>query len=330
MEKTTFGIVGVGHLGEIHTRIASQSQNIDLIGLFDLDQKRGQVVAEKYKTHLFSSLEELLKNVEAVSIVVPTENHYETARTSLEHGCHLFIEKPITAKTHEARSLIKMANENRLKLQVGHIERFNPAFLALQEYSLQPLFIESHRLSQFNPRGTDVSVILDLMIHDIDIVLHLIQSPLESIQACGVSVVSNSEDIANVRLIFANQAVANLTTSRISAKGMRKMRLFQRHAYVTIDFLQRESEILTLKDESEDHFEAGQRMRMSTIGVGEYQKNLILEKPRHPEVNSLQMELEGFAQAIQKNSPVMVPGEEGLRALEVALIILDQIKRPQD
>src|SRR6056297_766044 len=330
MKRTSLGIIGVGHLGEIHTKIAAQSQQIDLIGIYDIDQERGQIVAEKYKTHLFPDLETLLKKVEAVSIVVPTENHYKTARTSLEHGCHLFIEKPITAKTQEAKSLIKMAKENQLKLQVGHIERFNPAFLSLQGYSLQPLFIESHRLSQFNPRGTDVSVILDLMIHDIDIVLNLIQSPLESIQACGVSVVSNSEDIANVRLSFANQAVANLTTSRISAKSMRKIRLFQRHAYVTIDFLQRESEIMTLQNESDWSFENTQRIQMSTIGVGEYQKNLIQEKPHHKDINSLQTELEGFVQAIENNSPVMVSGEEGLRALEVALIILDQIKRPQD
>ncbi len=329
MKKVNYGVIGVGHLGTFHAQLAQKIDQINLVGLYDIDTKKAQEVASTCQTKVFSSLEQLLAQVEAVSIVVPTIHHYQTALKALEYNCHLFIEKPITSTNSQARELISLCQKKELKLQVGHIERFNPAMLAIKDYPLQPMFIESHRLSQFNPRGTDVSVILDLMIHDIDIILHMVKSPLASIDACGVAVVSDSEDIANVRLRFANGCVANLTSSRISVRAMRKMRIFQKNQYIAIDFLKKKSEIFKLEDCDSTTSATGFSMLIDTIGIGEKKKNIIYEQPEVPEVNSLQAELEEFVQAILLDREPPVTGEQGLQALEVATTILHQIHHPK-
>ncbi|WP_462323475.1 Gfo/Idh/MocA family protein [Desulfoplanes sp.] len=327
MSALAYGIIGVGHLGAIHAKVAEQMASIDLVGIYDTDVSRARKIAEQTGVECFGTLEELLDGVDAVSIVVPTVHHFEVAKKALEHDCHIFLEKPITATVDEARKIVELAKRAGKKLQVGHIERFNPAVLALKEYTFEPMFIESHRLSPFNPRGTDVSVILDLMIHDLDIILALVNRPLTSIDASGVAVVSDSEDIANVRLTFDNGAVANITTSRISVKAMRKMRIFQKNMYISIDFLQKQSEIFQLS--KRDHPQ-GKGLPVATIGEGERAKQVLYERPDVPEVNSMEMELDEFAQAIDKGEHTPVTGEDGLRALDVAATILRKIQHPED
>jgi len=329
MSTLKLGIVGVGHLGAIHAKLASEIENIELVGVFDLDQSRCQEVARCYGCRAYASLDSLLQAVEAVSIVVPTEAHFQTAAQALEAGCHAFIEKPITAQVHEGKRLVDLAAERGRILQIGHIERFNPAYLALAGIELSPMFIESHRLSTFNPRGTDVSVILDLMIHDIDIILSLIPATVRSIHACGVNVVSEAEDIANVRLSFDNGAVANLTASRISAKDMRKMRLFQKNTYLSIDFLAKKSEIISLTEGQQPDLPQD-ACNLGTIGTGDKERSVVLRSPTAPEVNPLQLELQAFAEAAVTGTEPIVTGQDGLRALEIAAIILDQIARPAE
>lgn len=324
MQKLKLGIIGVGHLGEIHTRLAKEIEIIDLVGIFDINLDRAKEISKKYEVPFFTSVEELLTNVDAVSVVVPTKSHYEVANKALDYDVHLFIEKPITSTLEEGKSLIEKAKEKGLKIQVGHIERFNPAFLALQRLDLNPLFIEGHRLSKFNPRGTDVSVVLDLMIHDIDIVLQLIKSEVKSIDSCGVKVVSDSEDIANVRLGFENGSVANLTASRISLKNMRKMRIFQKYSYITIDFLEKKTEVFTLK-ESGISPEKGMSFK---LGTGKNVREVVYFTPSLDPINPLETELFLFAKSILEDKKVPVPPEEALRALEVAYKILYQIKHP--
>ncbi len=238
MKKIKFGVIGVGHLGKYHLKVAREIPYFEIVGINDKDIGRMKEISIKYNVPAFTDMEELLDRCDAVSIVVPTKSHFEIGMRALDMGCHVFIEKPITETIDQGRELVSFADSKKLKLQVGHIERFNPAYLSLQHLQLSPMFIEAHRLSKFNPRGTDVSVILDIMIHDLDIVLNLIDSPINFVHACGVGVVSPSEDIANVRIEFENSAVANLTASRISAKHMRKMRLFQKDQYISIDFFE--------------------------------------------------------------------------------------------
>lgn len=324
MQKLKLGIIGIGHLGTFHLKVCKNIEEIELIGIFDLDPQRTKRAAQEFGVNPFFSLEELLSQVQAVSIVVPTSEHFTVARTCLEHGCHLFLEKPITATVEQAETLIALAKKYGLKLQVGHIERFNPAFLALDSMELNPMFIETHRLSQFNPRGTDVSVILDLMIHDLDIILNLVKAPLTQIDACGVSVVSPGEDIANVRLSFANGCVANLTASRISVKKMRKMRIFQPNQYLALDFLKQEVEIFKLSKQKEQN-----GLKITQIGIGEQKKDIFYLKPPVPAINPLQEELKSFAQSILLDQPVRVSGEEGLRNLKIATEIINQLKSPQ-
>ena len=327
MSALAYGIIGVGHLGAIHAKVANQMASLDLVGVFDTDPARARMVAEQVGVSCFDTMEELLDRADAVSIVVPTVHHFEVATKALEHGCHIFLEKPITATVDEARKIVDLAREAGKKLQVGHIERFNPAVLALEDYTFEPMFIESHRLSPFNPRGTDVSVILDLMIHDLDIILALVNRPLKAIDASGVAVVSDSEDIANVRLTFDNGAVANITTSRISVKAMRKMRIFQKNMYISIDFLQKQSEIFQLSGEG---MSAGKGLPVATIGEGERKRQVLYERPQVPEVNSMEVELDKFAQAIEQGEHTPVTGEDGLRALDVAATILRKIRHPED
>ena len=324
------GIIGVGHLGRLHAELADHSPELNLVGVYDVDRDRSRTEAKRCHTLAFDSLEELLAAVPAASIVVPTEDHYRLALAALEQDCHLFIEKPITATSSQARTLLELARHKNRVIQVGHIERFNPAFLALEGAELRPMFIEVHRLSRFNPRGTDVSVILDLMIHDLDLVLTLIDAPLDSVHASGVGVVSASDDIANVRLEFGNGAVANLTSSRISAKDMRKMRIFEPNSYVSLDFLKHKTEIIELApQDSLDSGSSSASISLGSIGSGEHSKQVRMRLPEIPEVNSLRLQLEAFSRAVQQATPPVVSGEDGLRALELAEVILEQMRRPE-
>ncbi len=321
--KLKVGVIGVGHLGALHARMFSQLPSAELTGLFDVRSERMNSLAGELKTKAFSSANELLHCVEAVSIATPTSTHYEIARSAIELGLHVFIEKPISRTTGEAEKLVRLAKEKNVKIQVGHIERFNSAILALDRYHLQPMFVESHRLAQFNPRGTDVAVVMDLMIHDIDIIMSLVHSPVKDIDANGVAVVSDNVDIANARIQFENGCVANVTASRISQKKMRKMRLFQRDAYISVDFLDGVAEVFRLVDASDASAEA--TMMLGAIDAGTKKRNIIYERPEIKEVNALKYELELFTDAVWNNHEPIVTGEDGLRALQVAHDIMEKI-----
>lgn len=330
MQKINLGVIGVGHLGKFHVKLAAETHNINLVGAYDINHEQVKTVCQECHTEAFSDLDALLEKVDAVSIVVPTSEHFNIAMKALDHDCHIFIEKPITSTVEEAARIIGKAKEKQKKIQVGHIERFNPAMLSVKDYQISPMFIEAHRLSQFNPRGCDVSVVLDLMIHDLDLILYMVKSQVIDIDACGVSVVSETEDIANVRIKFASGCVANLTSSRISLKAMRRMRLFQKNQYVAMDFLEKKSDVFQLKDASIQDMQDKDAFSMvvSKIGVGDMARNVVYEKPESPQVNSLKMELEEFAKAVIFDLPPEVPGEQGMQALEVANTILDKIAKP--
>jgi len=267
----------------------------------------------------------MLNDVDAITIATPTSTHFDVAREALTRGKHVFIEKPITQTTDEADKLIELAKTHNVLIQVGHIERFNAAILALEKYNIDPLFVESHRLAQFNPRGTDVAVVLDLMIHDIDIILSFVKSPVAKIDANGVAVVSDSVDIANARIQFANGCVANVTASRISQKKMRKMRLFQKDAYLSIDFSERHAEVFRLVGDDEPQTQGA--MMLGQIDSAKHKRNIVYELPKVGEVNALKYELQLFAKSIHTKAAPPVTGEDGRRALEVAHVIMDSISR---
>lgn len=318
------GVVGVGHLGALHAKMLSEMQGVQLAGLFDLDQEKARRVAQESHSSVFASLDALLHEVDALTIATPTSTHSDVARHALLSGKHVFIEKPITQTPAEAEELISLAKAQHLLIQVGHIERFNAAILAVEKrYTINPLFVESHRLAPFNPRGTDVAVVLDLMIHDIDIILSFVKSPVVRVDANGVAVVSDSVDIANARLQFENGCVANVTASRISQKKMRKMRLFQKDAYISIDFSEKQAEVFRLVGDGEPSAKGA--MMLGQIGSAKHKRNIVYELPTVEEVNALKYELELFAHAIRTNTPPPVTGEEGKRALEVAHMILQRI-----
>jgi predicted dehydrogenase len=324
MENLKVGIIGTGHLGKIHTKLIKEVQRADLVGIYDKNGDAAKNVAEEIGTQAFESLDDLLKNVNAVSIVATTSAHFELIKKAFENKVHVFVEKPITSTIEEAEAVVKLSAEHNLKLQVGHIERFNPALLSLDKYKLEPKFIQTDRLAQFNPRGTDVAVVLDLMIHDIDIILSLIKSDVKEVRASGVPVVSENLDIANARIEFENGAVANVTASRISQKKMRKMRMFQKDSYISVDFNSGVSEVFRLispSDVSMEHFHS-----FGEIGVGENKKSVVYEQPEIKEVNSLKHELQLFVNAVLDNESPVVSGEDGLRALKVAEIILRKIE----
>ncbi len=329
MDKLNLGIIGVGHLGSIHARLAAESEKINLVGVHDLDRQRSEKVALDCGTACFHHQKDLLEKADAVSIVVPTSDHHSVALQALDYGCHLFLEKPIASSVEQARDIVKKAREKNRKIQVGHIERFNPALLAIKNHHLEPMFIEAHRLSTFNPRGCDVSVVLDLMIHDLDLILYLVKSPVTHVDACGVAVVSREEDIANARLKFASGCVANITSSRIALSPMRRMRLFQKNQYIALDFQEKKADIFKLTDQNAAPDPTCKPTVVSRIGVGDSARDVIYEKPFPPEVNSLQMELEEFAKAVVHDLQPEVPGEQGLMALETAASILKQIARPE-
>lgn len=318
------GLFGVGHLGKIHLNLLKEIPQFRVVGFFDADKEKAQQVSNENNVPAFDSAEELINVSDAVDIVTPTISHYEIAAAALRKFKHVFIEKPIANTLDEAKDIVKVAEETGMKVQVGHVERFNPAFLAVKKYFNNPMFIETHRLSQFNPRGTDVSVVLDLMIHDIDIVLSMIQSPVKKIHASGVAVVSDSPDICNARLEFENGAVANITSSRISLKNMRKSRFFQRDAYIAVDFLEKKAEVIRMKSidkQPNDPFAL-------TINLGEKgMKQIFFDSPPVAESNAIKTELESFAASIINNITPSVSGKDGYRALEVAYKVMDCIQQ---
>lgn len=323
MEKVKIGVAGVGHLGKFHTKLLNEIESCELTGVYDLDFGKAKGVAEEFKTKAFESLDELIKSVDAVSIAATTKSHYKIAKECLEKNVSCFIEKPITATIQEAEELLEIAKKKNLKIQVGHVERFNPALLAVEKYLSNPLFVQSDRLASFNPRGSDVAVVLDLMIHDIDIILSLIKSKVSKVDASGIAVVSDSIDIANARIEFENGAVANVTASRISQKKMRKMRLFQKDAYISVDFNDGTSEVMHLVPH--DAEVDGPHMSLGDLGVGDKRKKIVYQQPEKMEVNALKFELDLFVKAIAENSRTAVTGEEALRALKVAEMIIGKI-----
>ncbi len=316
------GVLGAGHLGKIHLKLLRESTQWELVGFYDPDRQRAETVAAEMGITAFPFLEALVDAVDAVDIVTPTLSHYDCAVTALRAGKHIFIEKPITQTVDEARHLIKLVEEAGVQAQVGHVERFNPAYLALQGRTLHPMFIETHRLAQFNPRGTDVSVVLDLMIHDLDIVLNLVKANVKKVSASGVAVVSHTPDIANARLEFDNGCVANLTASRISVKNMRKTRLFQRDAYISIDFLEKRSQIVTLQSTDDPKDPMAIPVQSPE---GEIYKKISFEEPDQGPVNAIQMELDAFAQSILTHTEPPVTILDGYKALELAHRILQTI-----
>ncbi|MCU7493094.1 MAG: Gfo/Idh/MocA family protein [Bacteroidota bacterium] len=327
MEKLKLGIIGTGHLGKLHIKISKTIPGCELAGIFDMDAEKAKECGSEFNVNVFNSLDEILAATDAVSIVATTSAHYELAKKALEAGRHVFVEKPITKLISEAEELVQLAEKKSLNLQVGHIERFNPALLSLDNYKLEPKFIQSDRLAQFNPRGTDVAVVLDLMIHDIDIILSLVKSDVKHVHASGVAVVSDNIDIANARLEFENGAVANVTASRISQKKMRKMRMFQRDSYISLDFNTGVSEVYRLvsKDETiENNF-----ISFGEMGIGDKKKQVVYEQPEVKEVNALQYELKLFIDSVLNNTKPVVSGLDGLRALKVAEAIIKEIENSQ-
>jgi predicted dehydrogenase len=319
MSKVRIGVVGIGHLGEHHTRILSQMPEAELVGINDIDAEKGKAKAEKYGTRHYHDLSELLKETDAMSLVVPTTAHYELASRILATGKDLLIEKPITETVEQAENLIDLARKKSLVLQVGHIERFNPAFLAIRDYDPDPKFIESHRLAQFNPRGTDVAVILDLMIHDIDLILSLVKAPLKDIQAAGVPVIAESQDICNARLTFQNGCVANVTASRISARPLRKMRLFEKDSYMSLDFQGKSVEVYRLVEADKMPQAEQKKTVVGNIPVEQVGKTIVYERPVVSDHDMLTAEIKSFLDSVRSRTKPRVTGEDGKKALEVAL-----------
>ncbi len=317
------GVLGAGHLGRIHLNCIREINNYDLVGFYDINDEIRHNVESQMEIKGYDSIEELIEAVDVVDIVTPTISHFHYASMALNNAKHVFIEKPLVTSPTEARQLVEIAEKCNTKVQVGHVERFNPAFLAAAPFVSNPMFIEAHRLSPFNPRGTDVPVILDLMIHDIDIVLATVKSPLKSVSASGVAVISDQPDIANARLEFQNGCVANLTASRISMKKMRKTRFFQKDAYIAVDFLEKKCEIIRM-DEIDEMPEDPMAMVFDP-GNGNSLKRVYVEHPQIPSVNAIKMELESFYQAIINNSTPSVTINDGCNALDVAYQILEKI-----
>ncbi len=313
------GVLGAGHLGKIHLRLLNESSKYTLIGFYDPDAINGKKVADEFGYTYFDNINTLIDVVDVVDIVTPTLSHFECAKKAMQKGKHVFIEKPITNTLAEAKELLVLEKENNVKGQVGHVERFNPAFSAVKNSINQPMFIETHRLAEFNPRGTDVPVVLDLMIHDIDAILSVVNSEIKTINASGVSVISQSPDIANARLEFENGCVANLTASRISLKNMRKSRFFQQDAYISVDFLTKKVEVVKMKDAPEQPGDFDMVLQ-NAEGI---KKQIYFENPSIEPNNAILDELETFADAINNNTTPIVTLKQGTEALKVALQIIE-------
>ncbi|GAA0871663.1 Gfo/Idh/MocA family oxidoreductase [Gangjinia marincola] len=316
------GVIGAGHLGKIHLRLLHESTHYTLKGFYDSDKENAKKVAEEFGYHLFDSAEELIQAVDMVDVVTPTTYHFETAKKVIQAGKHIFIEKPITNTTQEAEELISLAKKHGVKGQVGHVERFNPAFQAVGNKISEPMFIEAHRLAEFNPRGTDVPVVLDLMIHDIDVILSVVDSAVKAVHASGVSVISDTPDIANARIEFENGCVANLTASRISLKKMRKARFFQRDAYISVDFLEKACEVVRMKDAPTDPGE----FDMILQNAEGLKKQIYFDNPKVEANNAILDELNAFAEAIKNDTTPIVTLAQGAEALDVAKQIIAQFK----
>ena len=313
------GVLGAGHLGKIHLKLLQQSKKYELVGFYDPSTENADKVSDEFGYHAFGSVEQLIDAVDVVDIVTPTLSHFECAKQAIDKGRHIFIEKPITNTIQEAEAIRTFASQKHVKGQVGHVERFNPAFIAVKDRIENPMFIESHRLAEFNPRGTDVPVVLDLMIHDIDIILSVVSSPVKNINASGISVISKTPDIANARIEFENGCVANLTASRISMKNMRKSRFFQKDAYISVDFLEKKSEVVRMKDVPKD---PDQFAMILQNAEGE-QKQIYFDNPSITPNNAILDELESFAYAIESNSKPIVTLEQGTNALRIAHQIIN-------
>lgn len=313
------GVFGVGHLGKFHLNNWKEIEGVQLMGFYDPNDQMAAEVANQYGLQRFADPDQLIAAVDAVDIVAPTNHHFDLCQRALRMQKHIFVEKPLAATLDEAREIVKLVKEAKVKFQVGHVERFNPAFMAARKYTTQPMFIEVHRLAQFNPRGTEVSVILDLMIHDLDIVLSLVKSPVKNIYASGVAVMTDTPDIANVRIEFNNGCVANLTSSRISMKKMRKIRLFQKDAYIGIDFLARKTEIIKIRQDSDENAFS------FDLETPKGKKTIAIANPEIKDNNPIKLELEAFRDAILHNTPTPVSEVDGFLAMEVAQKILDRI-----
>ncbi len=325
MEKLKIGVIGTGHLGKLHTKMFTEIENCELVAIYDSNAGQAKNVSEEYKVSAANSIDELLGKVDAVSVAAITSAHYEIAKKCFEKGIHVFVEKPITEIIPQAEELVKISNEKKLNLQVGHIERFNPALVSMEKYMLEPKFIQTDRLARFNPRGTDVAVVFDLMIHDIDIILSLIKSEVKDVQANGVAIVSDNLDIANARIQFENGAVANVTASRISQKKMRKMRIFQEDGYIALDFVTGVAELFRLMPVDTELSKS--IIPLGEIGVGDKKRKLVYEQPEQKKINALKYELQLFINSVLNNEKPVVSGEDGLRALKVAEIIIQEIEK---
>lgn len=318
------GLIGLGHLGKIHLKCILQITNYQLVGIYDLDKNICKKIAEEYQIKAFDTIEELIDAVEVVDIVTPTITHFELAKKVIDKGKHFFIEKPLTHTLEEAKMLHNLLVSKNIKAQVGHVERFNPALLAIENTNINPMFIEVHRLAVFNPRGTDVSVVLDLMIHDLDIILKMIPYSVRTVQASGVAIVSPSPDIANARIVFENGAVANITASRISMKNMRKLRIFQPDAYLSFDFLEKKTEVVRIHEEIPEGKD--NCMELDTINGKRF---IELDMPEVVANNAIKMELESLADSILNDKPTVVSVEDGLKALELAYWVIEEIEKHQ-
>lgn len=311
-EIIQMGVIGVGHLGEYHVQKYKAMDQVKLVGVVDTNTERASEIARRYNTTAFPSHHDLLQHVDGVSVAVPTEYHFEIAKDVMTHGVHLLIEKPITLSLEHADHLIAMAKERDLIFQVGHVERFNPAVIKMEALLTRPIFIESHRLSLFTTRGTDVDVVLDLMIHDLDIILHIVSSEIKEVHAVGMPVISGKTDIANVRIIFTNGTVANLTANRVSNTQLRKIRIFQPEAYLSVDCLKREISVTRLNGNprsSKDH------------------PQITSNKMKYPDSDPLATQITSFVEAVRGESRPVVTGQDGRRALNLALSICEQIAK---
>lgn len=320
LQRIRIGLLGAGHLGKIHARLLGEIEGFELVGFYDPDPNQQLTAADGTPIRRFTTAEELVKQTDAVDIVSTTTAHFENAALAIRNFKHLFVEKPLTANLAEAKKLLTLAEEARVKAMVGHVERFNPAFTALDKSKIRPMFIEAHRLAQFNPRGTDVSVIMDLMIHDIDIVLSLVKANVKRISASGVAIISKTPDIANARVEFDNGCVANLTASRISVKSMRKVRVFDSQAYVSIDFIKKQSEVFRIGEQAENG-------AFEIPITGEESRFILLETLGDPAGNAIKTELEQFYRAITEEVPVEVSFHDGYAAMKVAHQIAEKINQ---
>lgn len=316
------GVLGAGHLGKIHLKLLKQSSRYDLVGFYDANEAYAQELEKELGYTYYSNMDDLIAACDMVDVVTPTTYHHESGKRVLEASKHLFIEKPITVTVEQARELISLARKHNVKGQVGQVERFNDAFRTVHDRIDNPMFIETHRLAEFNPRGTDVSVVLDLMIHDIDAILSVVKSPVKAVSSSGVSVISETPDIANARIEFENGCVANLTASRISLKKMRKARFFQRDAYISVDFLTKKVEVVRMKDAPEVPGDFDMILQ-NAEGV---KKQIYFDNPDITDTNAILMELETFADAIENDTTPIVSLEDGTAALDVAMQIIENFK----